>query len=307
MVTLRQLRYFHVLSQHLHFGRAANALNISQPPLSVSLRELESRLGVSLMDRNNKSACLTPAGVVFAAHVSRILGQVDAAEEAARLTADGAIGKIAVAFVPTMLFGGLPKLLKSFQVSHPNIDLHLQEMNSTEQIEGLTHHCIDVGFIHASPCPTDVDFLPLEEEHFVCCVPRGHSLAEREHVAIRELAEEKILAFSRDACAYYHDRITAILRSADLVPHTQFKIRYWFTLVALVGENFGVAIVPSCLKRSNLGDVVYLDLIEDTAPHNVNMIWRKDMLSNPSKAFVRHVRAQLQDSNLFESGQEVET
>ena len=134
-VTFRQLEQFLELSQELHFGRAARKLNISQPPLSASLRQLEAQLGFRLMERNSKFVRLTPAGTVFAEHAARILGQLDSARVIAAETAKGAAGELAVGFVPSMLFRDLPAKLRAFQTRHPRIDLNLQEMNTMRQIE----------------------------------------------------------------------------------------------------------------------------------------------------------------------------
>lgn len=292
MITLRQLRYFHVLSQCLHFGRAATKLHITQPPLSVNIRQLEAVLGFSLFERSNKSVSLTPAGVVFADHVSGILTQVQVAQDAARLAAEGGTGKATVAFIPSMLFSCLPLMLKTFQDQYPQIDLHIQELNSTSQIRQLTHQSIDIGFIHGAPCPTDFGILPLEEEQLVCCVPSCHNLSQRKSIGIRDLANENILIFEREFSMYHYDRIVALLRMAELTPYTQFQVKYWFTLVALVSQKLGVAIVPDSLRKSNFGDVNYIDIHDITLSHNIHMIWKRDSLSPSAKHFVSHVKNQ---------------
>ncbi|MFH3480496.1 LysR family transcriptional regulator [Xanthobacter variabilis] len=289
-ITFRQLQHFLVLSEQLHFGRAARLLNISQPPLSASLKQLEEHLGFQLIDRSSKTVRLTPAGVVFAEHAARILGQLRSAQEIAGQTARGTVGKLTVAFVPSMLYRRLPALLKDFQERFPQVELHLQEMNSTRQIEQLISHKIDVGFVHATPFPDAIATLPLEVERLMCCVPRQHRLAGRSQVSLRELAGERILVFARDFAAHYHDRIVGLLRSAHVEPHLNYRIQSWFTVIALVSQGMGVSIVPRSLIRSHVADVTYIELAEPTAEHHVALAWRMEANSDACSAFVASIR-----------------
>lgn len=291
-ITFRQLQHFLALAEHLHFGRAARQLNISQPPLSASLRQLEEHLGFQLIERTSKSVRLTPAGAVFAEHAARILGQLQSAQEIAGQTARGTVGTLTVAFVPSMLYRRLPALLKAFQERFPQVDLHLQEMNSTRQIEQLLSHKIDVGFVHATPFPDAIATLPLEVERLVCCVPRQHRLAGRSHVSLRELAGERILVFARGFAAHYHDRIVGLLRAAHVEPHLNYHIQHWFTVVALVSQGMGVSIVPRSLSRSHAADVAFIELDEPAAEHQVALAWRKDANSDACRAFVASIREQ---------------
>lgn len=285
-ITLRQLRYFLTLAKHLHFGRAATALNISQPPLSTSLKQLEDNLGFRLFDRTNKSVHLTPAGVVFADHAVRVLGQLQAAHDLAAQTASGMLGKLTVAFVPSMLYRRLPPLLKKFQEAYPGIELHLHEMNSAAQIAQLAAHTIDFGLVHATTSPDGIISTPLKTERLVCCVPKTHRLAERGQISLHELAGDVILVFARDFAPRYHDRIIGLLHAANLQPHVQFRLQNWFTILVLVNHGMGVSIVPRSLTESHFADVRYIDLLEPNAEHQVAMIRRDEPLSDAGRAFM---------------------
>lgn len=291
-ITFRQLQHFLVLSEHLHFGRAARALHISQPPLSTSIKQLEEHIGFQLIDRTTKAVRLTPAGAVFAEHAARILGQLQSAQEIAGQTARGTVGKLTVAFVPSMLYRRLPAMLKSFQERFPDVELHLQEMNSTRQIEQLLTHKIDAAFVHATLFPEQVATLSLEVERLVCCLPRQHRLAGRSRISLRELAGEKILVFARDFAAHYHDRIVGLLHAANLEPHLNYHIQHWFTVVALVSQGMGVSIVPRSLSASHFADVVYVELDEPAAAHQVALAWRAQETSDACRAFVASIREQ---------------
>ena len=294
-VTFRQLEQFLVLSKELHFGRAAEKLNISQPPLSASLRQLEERLGFPLMERSNKFVRLTPAGTIFAEHAARILGQLDSAVMIAAETAKGAAGELSVGFVPSMLFRDLPAKLKAFQDSHPQVELILHEMNTTQQIERLLEHRIDVGFVHSVPLPNELTHLTLETERLVACLPRWHRLATKSRIHISELAGDRMMVFARGFAAHFHDKIIALLRAANLEPDTRFHIQHWFTMVALVKQGMGVALVPASLSKSVFFDVTFVEIEERQAEHDIAVIWRADGNSPTLQNFILSVQRFISD------------
>ncbi len=282
-ISLRQLRYFLVLAEELHFGRAAERLNISQPPLSAGLRQLEEELGAKLFDRDNRGTRLTSAGALYAERVTKILGQLDAAKIALGDIAGGREGSLTVGFLPSMVFRSFSEVLLSFSQDYPRVALEIDELNSSRQLEAMGRHAIDVGFIHDMPMPDGIAHHTLERERFVCCLPRGHRLVTRSRIKLRELAGERILIFSRRDAPYYHDRIAALLRSANLEPHTAFRLQHWFTSLVLVGQGLGVAIVPQSLARSQVatGNVMFIELEDRNAFHELQLVWRKADTDDP--------------------------
>lgn len=294
-ISLRQLRYFVVLAEELHFGRAAARLNISQPPLSAGVRQLEEDLGVKLFDRDSKGTRLTSAGVVFSERVAKILGQLDAAKLAVGNVAGGKEGRLVVGFLPSMIFRNFSRVLSSFSEEYPKVKLGIDELNSSRQLDAIQQHTIDVGFIHELPLPPGISHHTLERERFVCCLPRGHRLVTRNRISLRELAGERILIFSRRDAPYYHDHIAALLRSSNLEPHSDFLLQHWFTNLLLIGQGLGISIVPQSLARSQIasGDVVYIELDEEHAYHELQLIWRAsdiDEASSPVAEFITLVK-----------------
>lgn len=219
-VTFRQLRYFLVLAEELHFGRAAERLNISQPPLSTSLKQLEENLGFALLQRNQRGVQLTPAGRVYAESVRQVLTQLEAAEAAAAQTARKVTGKLTVAFVPSMLFRNLDTTIKEFHEAYPEVELHLREMNTVSQIEGLMNRSVDLGFVHSVSLPEQIAEQVLETERLMCCVPRDHRLAARGRIRLSDLEDEKVLLFSREFAPQFYDKIVSLLasRSTGYIP-----------------------------------------------------------------------------------------
>ncbi len=280
-----------MLSEELHFGRAAKRLNISQPPLSTGLKQLEASLGFRLMDRTKKSVQLTPAGAAFAGQVVKILDQLSAAQAHGLQIAHGSRGKISVGFVPSMLLRNLPNLLRSFELSYPGAELELHETSTNRQLDEILGHKIDVGFLHAAPVPEGVESRPVLKERLVCCVNSKHRLSGRGRIAIRELVGEKVLLFHRDYAEHYFDRIEGLLRGYGVQVHSGYVLRNWAGIIALVAQELGVALVPHSLGRSVFSSVTYLELEEKTAEHTLYLAWAKNSHNPVARAFLSFIES----------------
>ncbi|MCC5810159.1 MAG: LysR family transcriptional regulator [Ectothiorhodospiraceae bacterium] len=290
-LTFRQLRYFLVLSEELHFGRAAKRLHISQPPLSASLKQLEDDLGARLLDRSGKQVVLTPAGELFRQQAGRLLNQLGDARDMVRRLGEASAGRLRVGFTPTMLFRKLPDMLAAFRQQYPDVELQLIEHNSAGQLEALALGRIDVGFIHALPLPDSVASLTIAEEPFVCCLPSGHTLAARERIALEELADAPLVMFSRSLAAHYHDRIMSLFRMVGAEPLVRHEVSQWLTIVAMVANGMGVALVPRALVNAGLSGVVFLPLANADIRHRSCCIWQLATGSPLRDALLDCVRA----------------
>jgi DNA-binding transcriptional LysR family regulator len=290
-ITFRQLEHFVVLAEQLHFGKAAKLLNISQPPLSASLKQLEQALGYELMTRTRKSVQLTPAGSVFAEQARRILEQLNAATALGREVASGSAGSISVGFVPSMLFRGLPALLRRFEETHPRIALTLCEKNTAHQIADIQRHKVDVGFIHSVPLPDVLSEQRMGSEGLVCCLHRAHRLAGLRRIELARLVNEKVIVFSREFAPHYHDRIVALLRASGIEPFLGYDVQHWLTVLALVSQGLGVSLVPRSLAQTGLGDVSFVDIVARNAEHGVSLVWHTHGTNEATAVFVAFARS----------------
>lgn len=271
---LRHLRYFSVLAEELHFGRAARRLSISQPPLSVAIRQLEDTVGARLFERNSKEVRLTPAGDALRVSARRLLQQAEEAALEARDIAQGSAGRLRIGFVGAMLYRGLPQALRAFQAKHPAVRITLTELNSGVQIAELMHDRLDLGFVHTARMPPELQHRLLLTEPFVCCLPAGHALARRRALAPAELRGEPFVLFSREASPDYHERILSICAGAGYQPEVRHEVRHWLAAVSLVSQDMGVALVPEALKRSALKGAVFRPLQEGVAQSEAYGVWR---------------------------------
>lgn len=281
---LRHLRYFVALAEELHFGRAARRLSISQPPLSVNIRQLEEAVGAQLFERNSRGVKLTPAGQALQASAQRLLRQAEEAAREARDVGLGSAGRLRVGFVGSMLYRGLPQVLREFQARHPAVRVSLTEINSGGQLAELMQGGLDVGFVHTSKMPAELRHALLVSEPFACCLPAAHPLARRRVVALAELRGQPFVLFSRVASPAYHEQILAICADAGFHPEVRHEVRHWLSVVSLVSQGMGVALVPNAMRHAALRGAVFRPLADDVAQSHVYAVWR----DGPENAAVRN-------------------
>lgn len=290
-LTFRQLRYFLVLAEDLHFGRAAKRLHISQPPLSASLRQLEEELGVKLLERSSKHVALTPAGEVFQREARRLLENLEASQNLVQRIASSASGVVRMGFTPAMIFRHLPAMLRQLEDAHPGIEVQLIERNSAEQLAALQARQLDLAFIHAMPLPDGIASLSIAEDPFLACLPPHHPLASRRSLTLRDLAGEPLIMFSRNLAPHYYDRIISQFHLAGLEPQIRHQVTHWLTIMALVAHGMGVSLVPKALTGARFRQEVFLPIEDAPAHHQSLCIWPRDQ-PNPSRDLVIEVITQ---------------
>ena len=256
----RHLRCFVALAEELHFGRAARRLSMTQPPLSLSIRQLEEDVGARLFDRDSKGVRLTAAGLAFRPQAQALLARAEAARNLAREVSEGATGRLRIGFVGSMLFRGLPALLERFQSAHERLDVVLIELNSQEQIDALVNDELDLGFIHTDQVPAPLRTHHVDTERFVACLPESHPAAARRTVRLAQLADDPFVLFARGASPDYYARIIGLCHDAGFAPRVQHEVRHWLSVVAVVAQGMGVSIVPAPLQRSGIRGAVFRPL-----------------------------------------------
>ena len=270
---LRHLRYFIALAEELHFGRAARRLSISQPPLSVAIRQLEDTVGAQLFERNSKAVRLTAAGQALRISAATLLRDAEEALLEARRVAQGSAGRLRIGFVGAMLYRGLPQALTRFQAAHPAVRVTLTELNSGQQVAELLHDRLDLGFTHTRRVPDELQCRLLVSEPFVVCLPTRHRLARQPVVSLSDLRLESFVLFSRGASPDYPERILTICAEAGFVPEVRQEVRHWLAVVSLVSQRMGVALVPDAMRHCALPGAVFRPLREDSTPSEAYGIW----------------------------------
>jgi DNA-binding transcriptional LysR family regulator len=272
----RHLRYFLALADELHFGRAAQRLAISQPPLSVAIQQLEASVGARLFDRDSKGVRLTPAGAAFRGSAQALVDRAEDACALAREVQAGEVGRLRLGFVGSTLFNGLSAWLQAFQADHPKVEVVVMELNSQDQIDALLDEELDLGLVHTDRLPPALACQRLYSEPFVACLPAQHPLAALPQIALASLSDKPFILFSRKGSPDYHARIVEICRQHGFYPRLQHEGRHWLSVVSLVAQGLGVSIVPAAFERAGVQGAVFRPLAQPVDGSAVFAAWRAD-------------------------------
>jgi DNA-binding transcriptional LysR family regulator len=245
---LRELRYFGVVAEELHFGRAAERLHISQPPLSQTIANLERKLGVRLLDRTSRRVRLTQAGAVLREHVRRILQDAEDAVAATRSATGGEAGTLRVTVGAVVRETMLPQLKHGLKGRFPELTLDITEELGNDVLARVLHGDADVGIL---VCPLATDGLEssaLRRDRPVALVHASNDLAGRDSITIAELATHPLLVWPREQSAGAYDFVLSLFDKsppASVAAIEMYDGGWWSEMVA-----GGFTVVPACVPRT---------------------------------------------------------
>lgn len=289
---LWQLRYFMAVAEHLHFGRAAAALHISQPPLSRAIRSLEERLGVALFVRNRRRVELTAAGARLLEEARRTLSQLEHAVLELRGMASGERGRLRIGFVSLADYGVLPRLLKAYKSARPGVQLALREMLSPEQSTALAAGELDFGLL-LPPVPESegLEHLVVQRERFVAALPARHRLAApRGPIAMSELAGESFVMVPREIAPGLYDIVSGLAARAGFSLNVAQEAIQMQTVVSLVSSGLGAAVVPGSLANLGRRGVVYRRIADRHPTLELWLAWRESATGAAAAEFIAEAR-----------------
>src|SRR5581483_6112262 len=274
---LRHLRYFMTVAEELHFGRAAEKLHISQPPLSMQIRALERELGVTLLNRTQRHVSLTQAGNTLLQEARQILSRLDQAVLMTRRAGRGEIGELAIGFISVADYNVLPNLLREFRRRYPLVNLTLRESTTDAQLEDLVNGRIDVGLVLPPISAPALESIPILREPLIAALPRRHPLARRAgRIALAALSNAPFILFPRHMAPGLYDDVVSFCRSAGFSPRVEQEAVQMQTIVSLVSAKLGVAIIPQSLQNLQRTGVVYRQLKEASPLTDIRLAWRRD-------------------------------
>jgi DNA-binding transcriptional LysR family regulator len=288
---LRQLRHFIAVAEQLHFGRAAAALHMSQPPLSRSIRDLEARVGALLLARTRRRVELTPEGARFLDEAKRVLVQLERAVLDVRSMAAGDGGRLRLGFVSLADYGVLPGLLKAYKAARPGVALALREMLSPDQAVALAAGELDFGLLLPPVGGAELEHVVVQRERFVAALPARHRLARaRGRIAVRELAAESFVMVPRAIAPGLHDIVAALTARAGFAPRIAQEAIQMQTVVSLVSSGLGVALVPASVANLGRRGVAYREIADAHPRLDLWLAWRRGLQGIAAREFVQHAR-----------------
>lgn len=258
---LRHFRYFIAVAEELNFHRAAERLNISQPPLSVTIAQLEEEVGTRLFLREKKRVFLTDAGKRFLRHAHEVMSCKEAAVMGAQLAAEGKVGRISFAFVGSSVTGYLQNAMRIFQDTYPNVEIDMVQANNQDTVARLEKGEIDFGVMRLPvDIPANFKIYAEQKDKYCLAVPSNHALAKRKSVRIDDIAEEELILFPRKVAKKHYDHMISIYTDHGYSPNIVLEPREQNTTAALISSGIGISIVPSCMKFLPVPHITHIDI-----------------------------------------------
>ena len=292
---LRHLRYFCAVAEESSFTRAGKRLHVSQSGVSGQVRELEHEVGVALLRRGKREVTLTPEGVVFLPEAQELLRRADRAVEMARRASRGEAGRLTVGLCGPATSGFLPGLIRRFRERYPGVVVQVREREPAEQVGAVAEGVLDVGFTRGVPGGMRhlVHGELLFREALVAALPKEHRLAAAAAVSVAELAGEQLLLYAREGAPPVFDAVLAMCRRAKVAPRLGETPASWMALLTMVEAEEGVALVPACVGRLAVQDVVFRPVREARQNLEVLAVRRRGEASVLVESFLGLLRREL--------------
>lgn len=292
---LRHFRYFAAVASEGSFSRAAEKLNMAQPPLSRQIQQLEDELGARLLDRG-RPITLTEPGRYFYEQVRQVLDRVEEIRLMTQRIAKGSVTQFNIGFVASTLYDALPELIRRFRIIVPNIEVMLTEMTTLEQAAALKDGRIDVGFGRLRFDDPGLTRNVIREEPLSVAVPVGNHLATSSApLKLLETAGEQLIIYPKTPRPSYADQVLSFYRDQGIEPQVAFEVRELQTALGLVAAGMGICLVPSSVRKLGRSDVVYLELDEPKIVSPIIMSFR----TNDRSPLLAELRTLVRDFDVW--------
>lgn len=285
MFQLSQLRCFVEVATELHFGRAAERLNMTQPPLSRQIRQLEHELGAPLLERTRRSVRLTASGRAFLPEARDILQRCVTAASKARYARQGEAGRVVLGYSAGASHEFLPRVVAAAQQQLPHVDLELREMVSDDQLEALRGERIDLGLIRLPAHLQGLKMTCVVSEPMALVLPRAHPLARRRRsVQLTDLHDEPFIMYQPGDGRYFHEMLQALFHANGVAPRFVQYVRHTHSMIGLVNAGIGLALVPASTARLRLDNLVVRPIpLPEHVRAEMHLVWRhSESTDNPA-------------------------
>ena len=283
---LRQIRYFLALATELNYTRAASQLNISQPPLTRHIQQLEHSIGVMLFDRSTRGVALTQAGKIFLEEARKIVALADHAVNKTKLAHQGQLGRLDIGIFGSSTISVIPTLLTELRKTHPNIIISLQNTTKTQQIEGVREKHLDIGFNRIYPTVPDLAVETVMLENLYVALHKDHPFANNQTITVKDLVDQPFILFPNNVRPSFADNVIMLCSNAGFAPNVVHDVEDIFTAIALISAGLGIAIVPESAISLRLSNVRYHLLDAKEAKVDLSCVYRTDNKSPALLAFL---------------------
>lgn len=289
MVTLEQVHSFVVVAEERHFGRAAERLVLTQPPLSRRIQNLERELGVELFVRTSRSVVLTAAGTAFLPEARRMLQAADHAVTTARRAPSGEVGTVSIGFTAATAYSYLGPVLERARRRQPDVRIELRELVSEAQLDALREGSLDIGLLRPPVHGEELSSRLVADEAMLLAMPSG---SRRRRVRASELDGAPLIMYWPTGSRYFHDLVLAGLAAARVHPEFRQYVTQVHTALALVRAGLGWALVPAAARALHLEGVSLADVAGfEHLRAELHAAWRPDRPNPARDVLLRSLRA----------------
>lgn len=295
-IELRLWQQFVAVAEQLHFGRAAQQLHMTQPPLTQAIAGLEARLGVRLLERTKRSVSLSAAGASLLPGARALLDIAHLLVAQGQAAASGEVGRLRIGFVSPLGLGPLPGWVRAFLEAFPSVKLELSEATGDVQLQMFERDELDAGFVLHAPKFEHAGMarLALGTEPMILALPHQHPLAlQTAPIKLAQVLKEPLVLFPRRILPSIHDALGVLYHSQGKTMHVAQEAIQMQTIVNLVSAGLGLAWVPQSVQAFQRSGVVYAPvpaLMKNQLRCETSLIWR-DTRSHPARdRFVALVR-----------------
>lgn len=282
---LRQFRYFLIVADELSFTRAARRLNMSQPPLSQQIQQLEDELGTRLFNRTSRRVELTAAGRELRTQARAILSQTEQAVQQVRFIGAGRTGKIDIGATGAILRGGLASLLADYRRLMPDVRTTIHERAPALQVKAVLEYQTDISFNRSVPGHDDLDGALAWHEDVAVILPKGHRLARRRHVPLTDLRTDEHVMLHPDSSEFARN-LQQCCVDAGFLPRISQQVVDSQSIPSLIAAGYGVSLVPASTEIFTSRDVVFRP-VKPRIPADVYMVYRR---REPSPAVMEFIK-----------------
>ena len=284
-ITLRRMEQFIAVAEELHFHRAAERLNMSQPPLTSAIRKLEEDLGVTLIERGNRVLGLTPAGEKFVSEARETIRQAEKAIISTLDVAEGRTGFLRLSYVGSALYGRLPDIIREFRASHPKVRLELREATTASQVAALRDGTLDIGIlIPPLEKADDIEQVNFDSDRLCMAIPKDHPFSKRSELTLADLAGEPFILWPMLEGRSFHLQVMRLCAKAGFVPMITQEAHGMHAVLSLVSVGGGVSVVPQSMSGFRGDQISYHSLSGTETEFDLVIGYRH--LSPSARAFV---------------------
>ena len=273
---LRRLECFLAVAEELHFGRAADRLDMAQPPLSQQIRALESELGLQLFERTTRRVALTEAGRALVDHARSVVRASDELVRSMAGVKDGSGGVLRLGFVDSASYDRLPRFLQDFGEIAPNVRFELRSLSSDQQRAAIHAGELDLGIARTPGPVADLEMTMLEPERLIVALSAEHPLADRTRVELTDLAGVTFLGFDRRASPSLFAEMASLFARRSMSYDPAIEAGEYTTVLGLAAAGLGVALAPASVRSFAPAGLRYLDLADPDAVSRMVLLSRPD-------------------------------